>query len=101
MASSDTDVPDYMRDRGKWYGDAADYWKVRNEPLSVRFFYWWAFLYHALYLSLLASIFCVEIEGSASVIVAFYLLVLKELCHEIYQNMLMVLPPIQIGWKIK
>ena len=37
MASSDTDVPDYMRDRGKWYGDAADYWKVRNEPLFVRF----------------------------------------------------------------
>ncbi|KAM7441754.1 N-terminal Xaa-Pro-Lys N-methyltransferase 1 [Porites harrisoni] len=27
MASSDTDVPDYMRDKGKWYGDAADYWK--------------------------------------------------------------------------
>lgn len=37
MASSDTDVPDYMRDKGKWYGDAADYWKVRNEPLFVRF----------------------------------------------------------------
>lgn len=85
MASSDADVPDYMRDRGKWYGDAADYWKVRNESLFVRFLYW-AFFYNALYLSLLASIFCVEIEGSAGVIVAFYLLMFKELCHEIYQT---------------
>lgn len=42
-------------------------------------------IYHALYLSLLASIFCVEIEGSADVIVTFYLLMLKELCHEICQ----------------
>lgn len=87
MASSDTDVPDYMQDRGKWYGDAADYWKVRNEPLLVRFlllsinFY----IMQPLYLSLLASVFCVEIEGSAGVIVAFYLLMLKELCHEICQ----------------
>lgn len=50
MASSDTDVPDYMRDKGKWYGDAADYWKVRNEPLFVRFLllgikWWYIMLY--------------------------------------------------------
>lgn len=30
MASTDTDVPAEMEDRGAWYGHAADYWKVRN-----------------------------------------------------------------------
>lgn len=27
MATSDADVPEEMQDRGRWYGDAADYWK--------------------------------------------------------------------------
>ncbi|KAL9958607.1 hypothetical protein ACROYT_G035646 [Oculina patagonica] len=33
MASVETDVPAEMQDRGKWYGDAADYWK--NIPATV------------------------------------------------------------------
>ena len=28
MASAEGDVPAEMQDRGKWYGDAVDYWKV-------------------------------------------------------------------------
>jgi len=30
MASAENDIPTEMQDRGKWYGDAADYWKVRD-----------------------------------------------------------------------
>lgn len=33
MASAESDVPAEMQDRGKWYGDAVDYWK--NIPATV------------------------------------------------------------------
>ena len=39
MASTETDIPSEMQDRGKWYGDAADYWKVRKIELLVGFLY--------------------------------------------------------------
>jgi len=35
MASADKDVPAEMQDKGKWYGDAADYWKVRNKMIFI------------------------------------------------------------------
>lgn len=31
MASAENEIPTEMQDRGKWYGDAADYWKVRDQ----------------------------------------------------------------------
>ena len=31
MASAEGDVPAEMQDRGKWYGDAVDYWKVSTD----------------------------------------------------------------------
>jgi len=33
MASAENEIPTEMQDRGKWYGDAADYWK--NIPATV------------------------------------------------------------------
>ena len=38
MASTDPDVPTEMQDKGRWYGDAADYWKVRITQFSYRIF---------------------------------------------------------------
>lgn len=35
MASVESDVPTEMQDKGKWYGDAADYWKVNNYLLDL------------------------------------------------------------------
>ena len=37
MASAENDIPIEMQDRGKWYGDAADYWKVGDQFFYIRF----------------------------------------------------------------
>ena len=37
MASAENDIPIEMQDRGNWYGDAADYWKVRDQLFYIRF----------------------------------------------------------------
>jgi len=36
MASAENEIPTEMQDRGKWYGDAADYWKVRDRFLYIQ-----------------------------------------------------------------